>query len=368
MLSITNLTAASADFHSIRGGSPNTTVSASGVNFNGTTTPAPGGTNPSGSSPTDDLENNVNKLITYIPALLGILGFNTLVLLSLAICALIYFVRRVKGKGKGKGNQGNTQREAYHYQRVRSQYGPQDNPPPSPSVPAMPMNDIPIQSRPNSLKSKRKGEVQDSPFTPPVEIRLDEAEGDIADPGLRPLDTNVENYPSPSSTGSIGMSPSNPDLPVPRPRFISTTTMSSDMYGRPHSLFSVSSQPLMGAGSPQSLHRPTSTYDMSMTRPRARINSNPLIDGRPDSTFSTAPLMTRGGNSSGPGSPLSERMPQSSGVDGEELMSPPRPRFISDANMGPRPDSSFSMGGGPLLRPQSKFIDASGERPFSTAM
>jgi len=366
MLSVTNLTAASADFHSIRGGQANTTVSATGVSFNSTTSAASGSA-PSGSSITSDLEDNVNKLVTYVPALLGILGFNSVVLLGLAICAMMYFVRRGKGKGKTVQGDSASTRDPYHYQRVRSQYDPQDIPPSSPNAVAMPLNDVPAHSRPASSLSKKKG--SDSPFAPPVEIRYDDADGELANPGLRPLDTNIANHPGPPSAGSSAINSAN-DLPVPRPRFVSTTTMgSNDMYGRPQSLFSVSSGPLLGAGQNQMANRPASTYETPMAAPRARLISNPMSDGRPESTLSTSPLMARSGNSPGPGSPHGDRMHRPSDVDGEEMMPPPRPRFMSDANMGPRPDSSFSMGAGAVpMRPQSKFIDASGERPFSQAM
>jgi len=215
--------------------------------------------------------------------------------------------------------------------------------------------------------------------------------------GIQPLESNAGNFPGQAYDKFPGqayddsneMIPTG-DLPVPRPRFVSTTTMGTDMYGRPQSLFSVSSRPLLGPGQDQlAANRPASTYDMSMGSPggqgtRSRLNSMPLSDGRPDSTFSTTPLMQRGSPGPLPTSPLSDRSfrpasgigPGTPGVvvgmgdgdDGEQLMPPPRPRFMSDANMGPRPDSSFSMGGAAPMRPQSKFMDTSGERPYSTAM
>jgi len=281
----------------------------------------------------------------------------------LGILALVYFKRQ----GKGKGNQRSASREDYHYQRVRSQYEPQDGAPPSPGIPAMPMHDVQAQSRPQSSLSKKPSgqNGRDSPFTPPVEIRYDDVDGDVTNPGIRP----VEN-PDLSQSSSAFNPNDSLELPVPRPRFVSTTTMGSDsMYGRPQSLFSVSSGPLL-TGQNNTANRPASTYDMPPGSPRGRQNSNPRSDGRPDSTFSTSPLI-RHGNSPGPSSPLSDRIPRPQDVpniEGEELMPPPRPRFMSDANMGPRPDSSFSMGGASPVRPQSQFIDASGERPYSTAM
>jgi len=395
MLSTTNATAASADFHGIRGGTANTSITATGVSFN-TTNSASSGTDPTGSSPTDDLTNNINKLVNYIPVFLGILGFNTLVILCLAICAFTYIFKRRKGKGKG-----NASREPYHYQRVRSQYDPQDIPPPSPGIAAMPLSNVQTHSRPGSAMSKKPsgGNIgqHDSPFTPPVEIKYDEVEGDMTNSGIRPVETNAENIPGLAYDSLNDTSPTN-ELPVPRPRFVSTTTMGSDMYGRPQSLFSVSSKPLLGPGQDHfAANRPASTYDMSMGSPgspgtRSRLNSVPLSDGRPDSTFSTTPLMQRGPSGAMPTSPLSDRSfrpasgfipspgpgpgpgPSSglggAGGEGEEMMPPPRPRFMSDANMGPRPDSAFSMGsaGAAPMRPQSKFMDTSGERPYSTAM
>jgi len=361
LYSLTNLTAASTDFHTIRGGQPNTTISATGVDFTGASNASP----PSGSSATDDLETNINKVVNYIPILLGILGFNTAVLLGIGICALVYVVRRKKG-GKGKNSDSN--RDSYHYSRVRSQYGPGEGPPPSPSIHVMQMDDMP-NNRPGSSLSKKKS-GPDSPFTPPVEIKYEEVEGDMGNQSLRALDTNVERMPNPNSAGSsnMGSAGAGGDLPVPRPRFMSTTTMGSDGYGRPQSLFSVSSGPLLGAQQNQMANRPASAYDMPMEGPRPRFASSAASDGRPDSMFSNSPLIPQGqgGNYQGPGSPLSDRMPRPSDVEGGD-MPPPRPRFISDANSGPRPVSSFSMGAAPL-RPQSRFIDASGERPHSQAI
>lgn len=176
--------------------------------------------------------------------------------------------------------------------------------------------------------------------------------------------------------------------PAPRQRFTSTTTM--DSYGRPQSLFSVASGPLLSGGNMAA--RPSSTYDIPLGSTRPRYISDAMSDGRPESTFSTTPLIRRansgellqtspssgGGPSAGmSGSPLAvqqqlqqqQHLQQQQQTNGDgDMMSPPRPRFMNDVSPGPRPDSTFSMGSanGSPMRPQSRFMDTSGgPRPSS---
>ena len=139
--------------------------------------------------------------------------------------------------------------------------------------------------------------------------------------------------------------------------------------------------------------RPSSTYDIPLGSARPRYVSDAMSDGRPESTFSTTPLIRRAnsgdllqvspssgggpsaGVSAGPGTlaqqqqlqQLQQQQQQQQAQGDPNMMSPPRPRFMNDVNAGPRPDSTFSMGStnGSPLRPQSQYMDASGPRPSS---
>lgn len=221
----------------------------------------------------------------------------------------------------------------------------------------------------------------DEAFTPPVE---NHEEGDLTSANLAPPEGN--NH-SPSPQNSPLITPMNPNpyinvgpAPAPRQRFTSTTTM--DSYGRPQSLFSVASGPLLSGGNTGA--RPSSAYDIPLGSTRPRYVSDAMSDGRPESTFSTTPLIRRANSgellqvspSSGGGasmgvsaSPGTSAQQQQQTPGNEGVMSPPRPRFMNDVSPGPRPDSTFSMGSanGSPLRPQSRYMDASGPRPSSEA-
>ncbi|KZS91226.1 acid protease, partial [Sistotremastrum niveocremeum HHB9708] len=115
LLALTNATEASADFHTVRGGNANGTLSASGVNGvalnSSTAVPSTSTASPSSASSkassigaTSD-QSSLDKLLDYMPAILGILGLNSLLLLSLSICAALFFIRRRSNKSK-KGVRG----------------------------------------------------------------------------------------------------------------------------------------------------------------------------------------------------------------------------------------------------------------------
>jgi len=344
----------------------------------------------------------------------------------LAGCAVIYFVRR----GKSKKAAGNARGADYHYTRVRSQYDPKDGPgTPLGATTSGPINNVgppsvrgsvrgsivpPQGSRHGSStsihtlsKSTSNPHAQDEPFSPPMmdDDPHHDAEGDVSSasivqqpiPEHQPFPGPLQPSPSPPMTAPggqhhmydpnfVGVGPA----PAPRQRFISSAT--TDSFGRPQSLFSVASGPLLSAGSGQ--QRPASTYDIPLGAPRPRFVSETNSDGRPESTFSTTPLIRRssgdvlntsGGrpdstfsaaptmarkfsnDSSSMGSPNAQQQ----NFEEAALMTPPRPRFMSDVSQQPRPDSTFSMGSvGPNsapMRPTSRYMDVSGQRPLSEA-
>jgi hypothetical protein len=356
ILPLTNATAASITFHEARGGSPNLTISASGVDLAGNTV---------GTTNTDRIGENVDRLLGYLPALMGIMAFNSLVLLGLVGCVVFYFLRRRKGK------RSSVSAKDHQYQRVRSQYDPKEAPPPLPLGATHDMSAMaagtssarasyvpeaaasrhsPSASIHSASKRSVRGPPEDEPFTPPQDA---EHEGDLTNLSnnnlslMVPDDASYSPLPSPEIVVSPedGMVPT--DLPpIPRPRAPSTASWMTQ--GRPHSLFSVSSN--QGA---MPRNRPASTYDTPLGAPRPRQMSGP--SDRPESTFSNSPLI------------IPERRRTDSSMSEGDTM--PRPRYMGSVD-GLRPMSTFSVdsgAGAAPLRPVSRFIDASGARPLSEA-
>jgi saccharopepsin len=87
-LSLIDPNAASKDFATARGSVARTNISYNAIN---SATAASGGTTVSLS---DNITDTLNKINTYFPIMLAILGLNALVILLLAIAAFIYIYRR----------------------------------------------------------------------------------------------------------------------------------------------------------------------------------------------------------------------------------------------------------------------------------
>ena len=87
-LSLVDPTAASKDFATTRGSVARSNISYNTVNI----AAAPSGRTTVSLSP-DDITNTLNKINTYFPIMLVILGLNALVILLLAIAAFIYIFR-----------------------------------------------------------------------------------------------------------------------------------------------------------------------------------------------------------------------------------------------------------------------------------
>ncbi|KAI0005078.1 aspartic peptidase domain-containing protein [Russula compacta] len=80
--------AASKDFAAVRGSGASTNITYNAVN----STAAPAGI--TAVSLSDDITNTLNKINTYFPIMLAILGLNALVIFLLAIAAFVYLCRR----------------------------------------------------------------------------------------------------------------------------------------------------------------------------------------------------------------------------------------------------------------------------------
>ncbi|KAH7929443.1 acid protease [Leucogyrophana mollusca] len=89
ILPLVNPDQASVDFHTVRGGTPNTNITYAVSND-----AASGSTTVSLST---DVANTIDKLSKYLPAMLGVMALNALILIVLAIAGLVLLCRR-KGK------------------------------------------------------------------------------------------------------------------------------------------------------------------------------------------------------------------------------------------------------------------------------
>ncbi|KAH7914358.1 aspartic peptidase domain-containing protein [Hygrophoropsis aurantiaca] len=85
MLPLTNPDQASIDFHTARGGTPNTNIT-----YNVTENAASGTT----VSLSTDVAETINKLAKYLPAMLGVMALNALILIVLVIVGLVLLCRR----------------------------------------------------------------------------------------------------------------------------------------------------------------------------------------------------------------------------------------------------------------------------------
>ncbi|KAM5532274.1 hypothetical protein V8D89_014032 [Ganoderma adspersum] len=92
LLSLVNPNNASTEFHKVRGGSASSNIVYKAQAVSQTGAAASGGT--TAVSVSTDFVDTLTKLQTYIPAILGIMALNALVLLVLAVAAIVYMCRR----------------------------------------------------------------------------------------------------------------------------------------------------------------------------------------------------------------------------------------------------------------------------------
>ncbi|CAK5262722.1 unnamed protein product [Mycena citricolor] len=98
LLSLVDPTTASKDFHAARGG-----VAITNITYNAANS-SPG----SASSVTisGDLNNTLNKIVTYLPAMLGIMALNAAVLLALIVFGVVYMCRNRQPRATARKNRG----------------------------------------------------------------------------------------------------------------------------------------------------------------------------------------------------------------------------------------------------------------------
>ncbi|KAI0347326.1 acid protease [Trametopsis cervina] len=103
LLSLVDPNKASAEFHQLRGGAPATNITYNAANTTSPQTPSGG----AAVEVSDDVASTINKLNSYLPAMLAIMALNALVILLLAAAAFVYmFRRRSGGKARARKNPG----------------------------------------------------------------------------------------------------------------------------------------------------------------------------------------------------------------------------------------------------------------------
>ncbi len=124
LLTLVDPNVASKEFHSIRGGTPLTNITYNAQDVSSTT-----GTSAVGASSVDvssELSDTLNKLQSYIPAMLAILALNALVILLLAVAVAVYLFRR-RNRARARRNPGRSTASPMPLQRTSS-FGVVSNP------------------------------------------------------------------------------------------------------------------------------------------------------------------------------------------------------------------------------------------------
>ncbi|KAJ7047377.1 aspartic peptidase domain-containing protein [Mycena alexandri] len=100
LLALVDPNEASKDFHAARGGSAaaNITYNASNSSSN----------NPSSVSLSSDVSDNLSKIVAYLPAMLGIMALNALVLIVLGAFGVMYMCRKGKSKSTTRKTRGRS--------------------------------------------------------------------------------------------------------------------------------------------------------------------------------------------------------------------------------------------------------------------
>ncbi|KAJ7095380.1 aspartic peptidase domain-containing protein [Mycena belliarum] len=90
LLSLVNPNQASKDFHALRGG-----IAATNITYNVSNSTSD---NPSAVTLSSDVSDNLNKIVTFLPAMLGIMALNAAVLIALVVLGVVYMCRKRKSK------------------------------------------------------------------------------------------------------------------------------------------------------------------------------------------------------------------------------------------------------------------------------
>jgi saccharopepsin len=100
LLSLVDPNKASAEFHQLRGGAAATNITYNAAN----STSSPQTASGSVEAP-EGVADTINKLNSYLPAMLAIMALNALVILLLVVAAFVYMFRR-RGKARARKNPG----------------------------------------------------------------------------------------------------------------------------------------------------------------------------------------------------------------------------------------------------------------------
>ncbi|KAH9947244.1 aspartic peptidase domain-containing protein [Amylocystis lapponica] len=106
LLSLVNPDQASAAFHQARGGTPNTNITYNAVNDGSSSGSSAAGT--TSVSITDKLANSLTKVGDYLPAVLALMAFNSLVLLLLVAAGIVYMCRQRTKRSRTRKMRGRT--------------------------------------------------------------------------------------------------------------------------------------------------------------------------------------------------------------------------------------------------------------------
>ncbi|KAJ7129676.1 aspartic peptidase domain-containing protein [Mycena epipterygia] len=98
LLSLVDPNEASKDFHAIRGGS-----AATNITYNASNSTSDSPTSVSVSS---DISDSLNKIVTLLPAMLGILALNAAVILALIVFGVVFLCRKRKSKATTRKTRG----------------------------------------------------------------------------------------------------------------------------------------------------------------------------------------------------------------------------------------------------------------------
>lgn len=191
LLSLIDPNEASADFVKDRGGVARTNITYTATQNDG------GG--PMNVSATDKMADDISKLVTYIPVILGFMGLNALALLIIAGVGACYFIRRRKHKSKkNKAGLVLTSRTSTPHPAVNNTPGDHEYERVSVHAP--------------------DGEHEDEPFTPPEPAFHNDGDQ------LRPLPgRRLNSFSRPRSMFStMSGSPSTSSMVVPRDYRVST--------------------------------------------------------------------------------------------------------------------------------------------------
>ncbi|KAJ7700087.1 aspartic peptidase domain-containing protein [Mycena rosella] len=98
LLALVDPNEASKDFHAARGGNAATNIT---YNASNSTT-----TSPSSSIVSADVTDTLNKIVTFLPAMLGIMALNAAVLIALIVFGVVYMCRKGRSKATARKSRG----------------------------------------------------------------------------------------------------------------------------------------------------------------------------------------------------------------------------------------------------------------------